>query len=208
MALINVGGREYGLATAGNVYTAINTPGTPIAGHAAATTYDHTKGLLHVYNGGANIISPIALRLKLTAAGTAGTTVRFEQELDKAPTRWSSAGTEITPVGTNLLAPASKATIRFGAVVLSAATGAARTVSDGLYRTVIGVVEDTYNFYWGSPAAGPITNLTTLSTGVSSISINYPSITINPGENFTIYQWSGSQSAAYQFEFQFDYLEG
>lgn len=208
MALINVGGRDYGLATAGNVYVATNVPGTAIAGHAAATTYDHTKALLHVYNGGANIISPVALRLKLTAAGTAGTTVRFEQELDKGPSRWSSAGTEITPVGTNLLAPASKATIHFGACVLSAVTGAARTVSDGLYRTVIGVVEDTYNFYWGSPAAGPQANVTTLGTAVAAIGINYPSITVNPGENFSIYQWSGSQSAAYQFEFQFDYLEG
>jgi hypothetical protein len=208
MALINVGGREYGLATSSNIYTVINTPGTAISGHAAATTLDKTKALLHLYNSGQKIIQPIALRLKLENAGTAGTTVRFTQELDKGPTRWSSAGSELTPVGTNLAAGTSGAVIHFGAAVLSAATSACRIVGDARYRNVIGVVEDTYLFSWGVPSAGPITNLTTLSTGVSSIGISYPAITVNPGENFSIYQWAASQSAAYQFELQFDFLEG
>lgn len=208
MALINVGSRDYGLATAGNYYVAMNTPGTPIVGHAAAVTYDHTKALLHVYNGGASIIAPTSLRLRLTNAGTGGNSVRFEQEIDKAPSRWSSAGTEITPVGCNLLAPASKAVIHFGPTVLAAATGAARTVCDANYRTIIGVIGDTYNFYWGSPIHGPQANVTTLGTGVVNIGVNYPAIVVNPGENFSIYQWSVDQSVGYQFEFQFDYLEG
>lgn len=209
MALINVGGREYGLATAGNVYTALNTtPGTAIVGHAAATTLDKTKALFHLYNSGSKIIQPIGLRLKLENAGTAAVTVRFTQELDIGPTRYASGGSAITAIGTNLSTGASGATIHFGAATLTAATSAARVVGDARYRNVIGVVEDTYLFSWGVPSSGPITNLTTLSTGVSSIGINYPAVTINPGEQFSIYQWAASQSAGYQFEFQFDFLEG
>jgi hypothetical protein len=209
MAIINVGGRDYGLAASGNVYTAINTtPGTAIVGHAAPTTLDKTKALLHLYNGGSKIIQPIGLRLKLENAGTAAVTVAFTQELDKGPTRYSSGGSEITPVGTNLSSGSSGAKMYFGAATLITSTGAARLVGHARYRNVIGVVEDTYLFSWGAPASGPITNLTTLSTGVSSIGINYPAIVINPGEQFAIYQWAGSQSAGYQFEFQFDFLEG
>jgi len=209
MAIINVGGREYGLAVAGNVYTCINTtPGTAIVGHAAATTLDKTKALLHLYNGGSKVIAPIGLRLKLENAGTAAVTVAFTQELDKGPTRYASGGSEITAVATNLSVGTSGATIHFGAATLTAATTAMRYVGHARYRNVIGVVEDTYLFSWGAPASGPITNLTTLSTGVSSVGINYPAIVINPGEQFAIYQWAASQSAGYQFEFQFDFLEG
>jgi hypothetical protein len=208
MALINVGGRDYGLATAGNCFVAMNTPGTAIVGHAAAITYDHTKALLHVFNGGESVICPVQLRLRLTNAGANGLGVRFEQEIDKGPSRWASGGTEITPAGTNLNGPISKANIHFGAATLAAASGSARTVGDANVRAVIGVVGDTYTFHWGSPAAGPMLNVTSLGTGVINVGYNYPAITINPNENFSVFQWVVDQSTGYQFEFQFDYLEG
>jgi hypothetical protein len=202
------GSRDLQLGDAGNYYTIINVPGTAVAGHAAATTFDQTKALLYLFNNGSSIIYPVQLRLTLTNAGTNGTTMRFEQVIDKGPTRYSSGGTSFSGLGTNLTnGSTSKASVVFGAAVLTANTASSRTVCDGSYRAVIGVVGDTYSFNWGVPQMGPQSAVTQLGTTVSNIAISYPPLAINPNEIFAIHQWSPSQSGAYQFEFEFDYIE-
>lgn len=202
--------RDTELADLGFGYTAINVPGTAVSGHAAATTFDQTKALLYLYNSSSTTsIYPANLRLKLTNAGTAGTTVRFTQVIDRGADRYVSGGTNFAPLNTNMLMPNASgvSSLRFGAVVLAANSASSRTIADAEFRSVIGVVKDTYSFVWGAETTGVITSVPTTGTNVADICIGFPPIVIGPGAMFAIHQWSASQSGAYQFEFEFDYFE-
>jgi hypothetical protein len=188
------------------------TLGTAISGHAAATTFDETKALLYLYNGGSNYVYLRRGLLKLSNAGSAGTTIRFTQCLDTGPRTPSSgsAATNILSKGNTSFGPGSSVTAYFGAVVIPAASSARQIVGDFQYRDVIGVVRDTYGFLWGAHSADlfQTPQAATNGTAESDLSISYDPVRIGPGQVFTIHQWSASQSAAYQFEpVAFSYVE-
>jgi len=211
-------GRDIGLcdfanygASGGGVYCFSNpTPGTGVAGHAAATTFDETKSLLYISNGGLRDIYLLSLVLRLTNAGTAGTTVRFTQTVDTGP---RTPSTTITAAMT-----ASKggtggqsgtgATVYCGGIVIPAASSGRQVVGDYQYRSVIGVVLDEYGFTWGATAlpqqtaTGP-----TDGTAQASVNVSYGPVRIPPGKVFNLHQWSASQSGAYQFEYCGYYAE-
>lgn len=201
--------RDTQLADLGAVYSVINIPGTAVAGHAAATTFDQTKALLYFINAGTSTIYPANLRLRLTNAGTAGTTIRFTTVLDKGTDRFTSGGTPFTATNNNMAFTNNSgiAALRFGAVVLGANTGSSRTVTDALLRPVIGVVQDTYSLVWGSATPGVIASVPTTGTNVADVVVGLPPVAVGPNCMFAIHQWSPSQSGAYQFEFEFDYFE-
>jgi len=82
--------RDTQVADTGNLFVATNpTPGTAIVG-PVSTTFNQTIALFLVYNGGNLTIYPTALRMKVTSAGTGGTTVRFDHRVDTG-NRYSSS---------------------------------------------------------------------------------------------------------------------
>src|SRR5262252_11229947 len=122
--------RDFQLAELGAIVTANNTPGSALTGHAAPTTFDETKALLYIYNNSGLTLFPSSLRLKLSNAGTAGTTIRFEQIVDTGNDRFSSGGSTLVVQSTNpSLAPATLPTVRFGAVVLTAQSASRKIVT-------------------------------------------------------------------------------
>jgi hypothetical protein len=209
-------GRDLGLCDingVGGVYCLTNpTLGTAISGHAAATTFDETKALLYLYNGGKKDVYMLRGLLKLSNAGTAGTTVRFTQCIDvgpRTPTGGNAAANTMNKGGTSGQA-GSAVTAYFGAVVIPAASSGRQIVGDFQYRTVIGVVTDTYGFTWGAAGSDLIQTPQTTTAGTSEddLTVAYDPVRIPPGMVFTIHQWSASQSGAYQFEpVSFSYLE-
>ena len=201
------GGREQAVAEEGTSYVALGTPGTGIAGHAAPTTFDATKPILLVYNGGNYNIYPLYLRLALTAASVGNTVERFTQVIDTG-NRFSSGGTALTKANTNMASStASGATITAGAVVATAASGSARTVANQTYRTVLGVVGDVYAFNWGHEQGNDPASLITSGTAIANVVFSYAPICIGPNQSFLIHQWAAAQSAAPSFEFEFGYAE-
>jgi hypothetical protein len=215
-----VTGRDFGLCDLstikGSGYGVFHlnnpTPGTAISGHAAATTFDETKALLYMYNGGPRDVYMLQGMLKLSNAGTGGTTIRLTGCIDtgpRTPSSGNAAANTLSKGGTSGQS-GSGITAYFGAVVIPAASSGRQIVHDHQLRSVIGVVLDTYGFAYGSPGCPPLEMPQTATNGTAEVDmiVNLPAVRIPPGMLYTIHQWSASQSAAYQFEpVNFDYLE-
>lgn len=207
-----LGSKLYPLADEGAYFVASNTtPGTGIAGHAAPTTLDDTKALLYIQNtrstsdGGRVYLDYI--RLYITAAGTNSTNVRFNYKTDTGTTRFSSGGSAITPVNPNTNSGlASQCTVKFGAVVCAAATANARSLGGLVARPVIGVVSDMYQINFGASDRS-LNSIITSGTNIAFVDIGAPPVVLGPGDTFLLHQWSGSQSGAISFEFEFGYWE-
>ena len=210
-------GAGRGLADAlnGYVYTASNpTPGTGLLGHAAPTTYDTTKPYLLVYNSKPGVlVCPYYLRLTVTVASVGNASMRFTQALDPSATgaattlsasRYSSAGTQLVPVNTRSDAGnAAAALVYAGAIVASAASANARTLSTQTFRTVIGVVGDVYQFSWGGPEIIDVASLITTGSAVSNVTIGAAPVVIAPGHSFLLHQWAASQTTGPTCEVEF-----
>lgn len=209
------GARDLALGLNGAYFVASNpTPGTALAGHAAPTTFDDTKPLVYVFNPGPKFFVPLYLRLTLTAAATNSTNVRFVQAIDvgtaAAPNKYTSGGTLLAPVNPN--GPSTNpsqvaSSIYCGAVVAAAKTATRRVFGNAIYRTVIGVVGDVYQFCWAAHDQIDPASLITTGTAVSNVAFGYAPVAIGPNQSFLIHQWSPSQSGAPSFEVEFGYCE-
>ena len=198
-------------ALEGSHFVARNpTPGTGIIGHAAPTTLDDTKPLLHIKNTAAVnsgvVIILDYIRLRLTTAGTASTNVRFDMKVDTVA-RYTSGGSALVPTGVNLNSnAASVAQVYYGAVIAPAA-GANIRVLDGVEaRPVIGVVGDMYTLNFGGPTHHA-TALITSGTAICHATYNFHPVIIGPGQTFLLHQWSASQSGAITFEPTVSWIE-
>jgi hypothetical protein len=189
------------------------TLGTSIIGHAAPIIFDETKALLYMYNNGTKTVYMRRGLMKLRAAGTNSTTVRFTQCVDvgpRTPTAGAAAINTLVKGGTRGQA-GSSVTAYFGAVVIPPASSGRMIVGDWEYRSVIGVITDTYGFAWsngGSEIMQTPQPAASTSAVVSDITIQYDPVAIPPGFVFTIHQWSASQTVAQSYEpVQFSYIE-
>jgi hypothetical protein len=188
------------------------TPGTGIAGAAAATTLDDTKPLLLIKNN-ATALSNINIyldyiRFRLTNAGTAGTNVRFDMKVDYS-SRYTSGGSALTPTNVNSNSVAQSVAsnnVFFGALTATAASSNVRLLDGHEFRPVIGVVGDTYTINFGG-VDHPTTGLITSGTAITHSSVNFHPVVLGPGQTFLLHQWSASQSGAYQFEVTCGYFE-
>lgn len=203
----------------GGVYVASNpTAGTGLVGHAAPTTYDTTKPYLLVYNSKPNVlVCPYYLRLTLTSASAGNTTMRFTQALDPSgtgsattlsATRYSSGGTQLLPQNTRSdYGNACGALVYAGAVVATAASANARTLSTLTYRTVLGVAGDCYQLTWAAPELLDPAGLITTGTAIANVAFGYFPVVVAPGHCFAVHQWASSQSGAPTFEIEFSWAE-
>jgi hypothetical protein len=201
------------LVEEGSYFLATNpTPGTGIAGIAAANGYDATEALCTIRNGAtagdtAKRLYIDYIKLQLTVAGTNGTNLTYATHKDKGNSRWASGGTAYTPVNMNMGSDlSSSASVHFGALVTDAATADVAKMQSGNLRTAIGVVGDEIILdCGGSVAAGPSSLFE--GTLICKQVIKHIPIVLNPGEELVLTVNAASQSVGTSFEFEICYWE-
>jgi len=201
----------YGPAEVGKYFVATNpTAGTGIAGIAAADGTNPLENLISVYNtdtaaGGTRIYLDY-LTLTLTAAGTNGTNLAWEANIDDGD-RYTSGGTAITETCPNMAASATASVARhhFGALVSPAAVSA-RRVGSGVLRVVIGVVGDIYNFNFGGGGVAGAQGIINATAPVC-MTIPVAPVVLGPGDSFLFETNAASQSGAISWEYQLGYWE-
>jgi len=194
-------GSDIGLADAGAYYTAINpTSGTGIVG-PVSVTLSEILALMTIFNSGSLDLHLRYLRLRTAVVGTTGAGVRFVQAIDQG-NRFTSGGTPLTVNNTRMGSPnQSGATVNFGALVTTAASVNRRLLATTLYKPTIEVVEDIYQFSWGSAAqledpCSLINNTTTLS----HVTFSFAPVVIGPGNSFVLHQWRAAITVGITFE--------
>jgi hypothetical protein len=207
-----LGGKLVQLCDEGAYYVATNpTPGTGIAGIAAADGYDATEALIHMRNDAASSADTRIyldyLKLQITAAGTNGTNQRYVSILDTGASRYTSGGSAITEVSPNMAnGTASSATIHFGALVTGGATTSARNVGHGLLRNVIAVIGDTITFDFGGTS--PVPNaLARAGTAICDQYVKHAPVVLGPSDIWHFSIFAASQTVGQGYEFELGYWE-
>lgn len=199
------GNKMHTLADEGSYFVATNpTPGTGIAGIAAADAADDLETFLHLRNtSSTKSLYLDYIRLQVTAAGTNGVTWAYMMKTDTGVTRYTSGGSTITPVCTNTaIANTCDVTVKAGALVTAAATSEARLISSGTLRTgVIRVVGDTCLFTFGG-APGAMGVVGVAGTAVAQLHVAVPAVVVGPGHQFLLCDWAASQSGASSMVFE------
>lgn len=179
------------------------TPGTGVAGHAAATTHDTAKPFIMVKNGASSTGRHAYLdyiKLLVTAAGSGGTLNYATHSIDKDRT-FSSGGGDLTKINVNMQSTESSVLTlaKVGAVVPGESDGAnARIVAHQRARTVIPVVGDELLFVFGGEPKG--SGMILAGTAELQRVIHCPPIIIGPGDSYHLVLWRASQSAASSYE--------
>lgn len=196
------------LVAEGSYYIVTNpTPGTGIAGIAAANGYDATEALMTIRNAlsaGDNTKRLFLdyIKLQPTAAGANGTNCTYATHKDKGNTRWSSGGTAYVPVNANLgSANVSLAGVHFGALVTDAATADVVKLGSGNLRTAIVVVGDEILFDFVGDR-GPGASSLFEGTLICKQVVKHVPVMLNPEEEFILTVNAASQSGATSFEFE------
>lgn len=204
------GGKVSALAEEGSYFVTRNaTTGTGIASTANVTAFSATSPFLYLYNGSTTkSVTLDYLKLQVTAAGTNGTALWYQMNIDNIA-RWTSGGTALgTPACTNMsTTTASGVTGYAGAIVAPAASAYVRALAGGAIRLVIPVVGDQYLFTFGSSAPGPIGTLALAGTAIASWHSPAPPVVLGPGHTFLLYLWLPSQSGASSYEYEVGFWE-
>lgn len=207
------GTKMYAAAQGGAYFVATNpTLGTAIAGKTAPTALADTSALMYVRNDPANnrqlMLDNIVLMV--AAAGTNGTDWQFSMQGDKSTSRYTSGGTNLTPVCSNMGSANTpgldSGLIRFGDLTLTAATSSARIIHHGLVRTVIKQVGDKYTFRFGDSSVGPISGIPLEGTTQANINIACPPLILDPGDSFIFREVATAQSAAATYQLTMGFL--
>lgn len=201
-----VGSKLTALADEGSYFVATNaTPGTALAGIAAADGLDDLEALIFLRHGTSSNkrVYLDYILLQVAAAGTNGTNFAFAMKGDKGNSRFASGGTAITPVNTNMGQTDASGIdlLRVGAVVATAATSEARLLNHGLLRTVIKVVGDKYLFKFGDSSPGVVSGIALEGTTQANINVPCPPVVLSPGDTFLFHEFAASQSVAAQYQF-------
>jgi hypothetical protein len=194
-------------ADEGRYFVATNpTPGTAIA-QTIQTSFLATNALCTIFNGNAAGGARIYLdyiRLIVGTAAASATSCELAAVLDKI-NRFSSGGSAITPVCSNLDASNNNtgAVINFGAVTAAAAS-AARIVSRITVKPSIQLTKDSYVIKFGAPAGQG----STVPSAVGIIGQDAPPIVIAPQGSLVLHVWNPANSAtAPTYEFELGYFE-
>ncbi len=202
------------LAEEGSYFLATNpTPGTGIAGIAAADGYDATEALITIRNGGtasatAKRVILDYIKLQPTVAGASGTNCTYATHVDKGNTRWSSGGTAYTPINLNRGSDVTaNAVIHFGALVTDAATADVQKLQSGNLRTAVVVVGDEMYFDFGGEMQAGASGLFE-GTLVCKQVVKHVPVVLNPQEEFILCINAASQAVTgSSFEFEIGFSE-
>jgi len=197
--------KEFGSVAEGSYFMALTpTPGTGIIGTINIAAITDISPTMVVYNGSTyKYLYPQFLNLHETVVSTTGARVQFTFYVDNV-NRWTSGGTALTINNTNSGSTLSSgAVINVGAIV-SPAASAKKLIDHVVFRGTIDVVEDQYEFVFGSVGSG-------LGTGsraatVSDFSKTLPPVAIAPGHSMVMHQWAGSQANAPTYEYRLGFI--
>jgi hypothetical protein len=207
------GSKLHSLADEGTYFTATNaTLGTALTGTAAPTAFSATVALMSLYNGaisgatGAKNIYLDWIQLEVRAAGTNGTNFNFAMSID-AGNRFTSGGTAITPVNTNINSNAATgAVLNVGALTTTAASASVRRAKHGQLRSVLKLIGDVYLFTFGSPVVST-PGMPLDGTLQAFIPVHCPPVVLGPNSTFLLHETAASQSVAATYEFSMGWWE-
>src|SRR6476469_4451251 len=181
----------YPLADEGSYFKVTNpTMGTGITA-AITTAFSATAAFYNVRNtdsaGGKRLYMDY-ITLICNTVPASSTSMQLAVTLDNPGTaRYSSGGSALTPVNTNMDdTTGTIANVHAGAVVLTAASGSARTVSRGVLRSAIPVLQDAVMIQFGeaSNVLGTLGGTTALATAD-----NCGPLIIGPQQDLNIHLW-------------------
>lgn len=200
---------RYSIADEGRYFVATNpTPGTGIAGIAAADGLNDAEGLLLLTNDNTDgqRVYLDYLYLRATVAGTNGTDAHgFTVKLDSVP-RYTSGGSSITPVNTNMASSLSPGvTCKFGALITTAAGAAARLVSNRvLRRATIVVAGDEFFVSFGAAPSPGVRSGTLAADSTTNVgySTHMPPVVLGEGQCVWMAANHTSQTVGTSWEFE------
>jgi len=207
---IPMGFGAYPLVQEGTYFKAINaTPGTGIA-QTIQTTFLSTNGVFMILNGDAASGKHLVMdyiRLINTVVGT--TTTRSEAVLAVDNTnRFSAGGSTLTAVNANMdVATSSIATVRFGALTLTAESGSVRRLSRFQLRTAIMVQFEEFIISFGRPTLGGFNTLS--GTNGQRMMVDAGPVVIGPGNHsLIVHLWNpGNATTAPSWEVEAGWWE-
>lgn len=181
------------------------TPGTGLATIAAQASLAGTAPFLMIRPGAVKSVYLDYVRLIATAAGTAGTAIRFAVRNDAtkaAPT----GGSTLTSVNAFRGSAVASSALVYAGALAAAADGSPLLVCSGLVRPVIPVVGDSYYFAFGGNSAPP-NSLAPAGTAIAERYFALPPVAVKPSNVFQFHIWLPSQSAASSYEVELGYWE-
>jgi hypothetical protein len=199
-----MGDKLHALADESSYFVATNaTPGTAIAGIAAADGYDVTESLfyLHVSSTATKRVYLDYLTLTCAAAGATGSDFSLAITTDNTA-RYTSGGTAITPVRASQFGSAASVVdaAYFGALVTSAASGNGKLLWHSLLRTVIKVIGDQYTLSFGADEEQGA-SMPTAGTLQLALARKLPPVVLGPGDTLLVHEYATSQNAAAEYQF-------
>jgi hypothetical protein len=207
------GGSMVPMADEGTYFYAANaTAGTGIVVTTTAVAYTAISPIFMLQNmdvtGGKNVY-PDFIKLTITTlAGTPGTNVACAIEIDTV-NRYTSGGTQFTPVNTNTgVGVSSIARTYGGALLATALTSTTRRIANCPLRSIAPVVFDTVWFTFGSVEKNMIQGSYALATAGAWV-IPCPGVSIGPnGHSLMVYVWSPAEAGTGRYyEFSAGWIE-
>lgn len=198
-------GKELFTADEGSYFMALTpTPGTGIIGTVNIAAITDISPTAVFYNGSTTKrIYPQFLNLHETVVSTSGARVQFTFYLDNI-NRWTSGGTALTNGSTKSGAADTSGLAAHVGAVVSPAQNAKVLIDHVVFRGTIDVVEDQYEFVFGSQGGGMVTG--PQATTVQHFSATLPPVCILPGHSLVMHQWAASQANAPTYEYRFGYI--
>ena len=194
-------GKECFLAEEGTYYMGLTpTPGTGVIGTVSIAAITDVSPTMVIYNGHATAhLLPQFINLHETVVSTSGSRVQFTFYTDTI-NRWTSSGTALTISNTNsAITGTSGIAIHVGAVV-SPAANAKVLIDHVVFRGTIDVVEDQYEFVFGSNGGGMVAG--PQAATVQHFSATMPPVSLAPGHSLIMHQWAASQANAPTYEYR------
>jgi hypothetical protein len=208
-----IGKPVYGLVDQGAYYIARSpTPGTGVASIVAADAYDDLETFLFLRNsatdGTGSRIYLDYLTIRVTVAGSSGSTTNFFSKIDNGNSRYTSGGVAVVPTNCNMESSSSASVAMYsGALITGAATTSARLLSARQIRPVIAVAGDVYEFDFGAPNR-QIKNVADVAgTAVCNQYFGCAPVVLGPEDQWCFGLWGTSQAGAAQYEFELAFWE-
>lgn len=194
----------------GTYFVAVNaTDNTAITASIANAFSATASGFIAIRNNDANadagsgkriILDYIKLILKTVPASS--TDWRAVLDIDNVQSHFTSGGTAVTGVPSNMGSNASSiALVNVGALTTVALSSAGRTLGRSILRTQIPVTLDQTIFTFGG--VDKPSNVASNGTGATNITVNFPPVVLTQNACMVLYLWGSSNAstaATYQFE--------
>jgi hypothetical protein len=195
------------LALEGSYYVARNpTPGTGVAHTADPTAIGATDAVFYALKNTSAEKHVILdyLRLRCTAAGTAGTVQEVAVTVDDGTVnRYTSGGAANTPIVCGPTGTAAAQVSSYLGALVTVANAAEKVVAHQIMRMVIPVAGDIYSMsFRGGGASGPQSATVTDSTAILLRHVDCAPVIVSPGCWLTVQLVRASQSAAASWEFE------